>query len=200
MWRQFWRKVQRITAKILTEPSLRRWLFACVIAVGILAGVGGYTFFYAEGPSYLSDNPKSCANCHIMNSQYDSWQKSGHHAAAVCVDCHLPTSFIPMYAAKAMNGYHHSKGFTLQDFAEPIQIKPINSQILQNNCLRCHGPMVDTMLPGATTDRDAIRCVHCHRSVGHGPPAGLGRTDQGLAKEMPRGVVLPKSFRQKEPK
>jgi cytochrome c nitrite reductase small subunit len=135
-----------------------------------------------------------------MNSQYDSWQKSSHHAVAVCVDCHLPLGFVEKYAAKAMNGYHHSKGFTLQDFHEPIMIKPVNSQILQDNCLRCHGPMVDNMLAGATTDADAVRCVKCHGSVGHGPPAGLGRPDQGLAAESPYGTAMPESFQVKEKK
>ena len=44
-------------------------------------------------------------------------------ATASCVDCHLPHDFVGKYLAKADNGYHHSKGFTLQDFHEPILIK-----------------------------------------------------------------------------
>jgi cytochrome c nitrite reductase small subunit len=103
-----------------------------------------------------------------MNDQYDSWQKGGHRAVAVCVDCHLPADFLGKYAAKAANGYHHSKGFTLQDFHEPIMIKPGNSRILQNNCLRCHGDFVHSIVPGSTTDPEAVRCAHCHRGVGHG--------------------------------
>jgi cytochrome c nitrite reductase small subunit len=69
--------------------------------------------------------------------------------------------------AKASNGYHHSKGFTFQDFHEPIMIKPKNSQILQDACLGCHGDLVHEVVRGSTWDSDAIRCVHCHRSVGH---------------------------------
>jgi cytochrome c nitrite reductase small subunit len=30
------------------------------------------------------------------------------------------------------------------------------------------------LVAGATTDRDAVRCVHCHAGVGHGEPLGLG--------------------------
>ena len=55
-----------------------------------------------------------------MNDQYASWSRGPHHGAARCVDCHLPHEFIGKYVAKAVNGYHHSKGFTLQDFHEPI--------------------------------------------------------------------------------
>jgi cytochrome c nitrite reductase small subunit len=139
-----------------------------LVLAGVLAGLGAFTFHYAEGFSYFSTDPAACKNCHIMNEQYDSWRKAGHRAVAGCVDCHLPVDFVGKYMAKASNGYHHSKGFTFQDFHEPIMIKPVNSQILQDNCLRCHGDLVHAILPGSTTDADAVRCVHCHRGVGHG--------------------------------
>ena len=115
--------------------------------------------------------------------QYDSWQKASHHAVAGCVDCHLPSGFPGKYVAKALNGYHHSRAFTFQDFHEPIQITPRNAEILQENCLRCHEDLVHALVTGATTDRDAIRCVHCHQTVGHGEPAGLGGPDRGETDE-----------------
>ena len=68
-------------------------------------------------------------------------------------------------------GYHHSKGFTLQDFHEPILIKPRNAAILQEACVRCHGDFVhDALIAGARPGgaEDDRRCVHCHRGVGHG--------------------------------
>lgn len=130
--------------------------------LGLLAGVGTFTFSYAEGLSYFSSNPKACANCHIMEEQYDSWRKSSHHAAAGCVDCHMPhDSVIAKIVAKADNGFRHSKGFTLQDFHEPILITPRNSEILQANCLRCHEALAHEIALGA-------RCVQCHAHAGHG--------------------------------
>lgn len=144
------------------------------VAVGVLLGSGAFTFRYAEGLSYFSTDPAACANCHIMQNQYDSWQKASHHTAATCVDCHLPHDFVGKYVAKASNGYHHSKGFTLMDFEEPIRIKEANAAILQQNCLDCHGDITHGIVAGATTDADAVQCVHCHRDVGHGPTAGLG--------------------------
>jgi cytochrome c nitrite reductase small subunit len=136
--------------------------------LGAAAGLGLFTFHFAEGLSYFSSDPRACKNCHIMNDQYDSWSKGPHHAAAGCVDCHLPHTFIRKYIAKGENGYHHSKGFTLQDFHEPIMIKPKNAAILQESCLRCHGDFVHDIVRGSTTDEDAVQCVHCHRGVGHG--------------------------------
>jgi len=141
---------------------------------GVLLGVGVYAFHYAHGFSYLSSDPKACANCHIMQPQYDSWQKSSHHAVAKCVDCHLPQDFIGKYVAKTENGWHHSKGFTLQDFHEPIMIKPKNAAILQTNCLGCHGDLVHELVGGVNGEPGEVQCVHCHAGVGHGETAGLG--------------------------
>jgi cytochrome c nitrite reductase small subunit len=138
------------------------------LLLGALLGIGAYTFDYGEGLSYFSTDPKACKNCHIMNDEYASWLQGPHHGAAKCIDCHLPHAFVPKYLAKADNGYRHSKGFTLLDFHEPIQIKPRNAEILQANCLRCHGDFVHGIVRGSTTADDAVKCVHCHRGVGHG--------------------------------
>ena len=139
------------------------------LLIGTALGAGLYTFNYGEGLSYFSTDPRACANCHIMNDEYNSWQKAGHHAAAKCVDCHLPHEFIPKYMAKADNGWRHSKAFTLQNFHEPIQITPHNADILQANCIRCHGQFVHELVSGARAPtRDSVQCVHCHRNVGHG--------------------------------
>ncbi|MFH1463168.1 MAG: ammonia-forming cytochrome c nitrite reductase subunit c552 [Pseudomonadota bacterium] len=101
-----------------------------VLLSGMLLGVGGFTFHYSEGLSYLSADPAACVNCHIMRPQFEGWLKGSHHSVAVCVDCHLPHDLVGKYLAKAENGYHHSRGFTLQDFHEPIMIKPKNEEIL----------------------------------------------------------------------
>jgi cytochrome c nitrite reductase small subunit len=157
-----------------------RWL---AVTGGLLLGLSAFTFHYGEGLSYFSADPRACVNCHIMQPQFDSWQKASHHPVAGCVDCHLPRSLLPKLLAKAANGWHHSKGFTLEDFHEPIIIKPANSRILQENCLRCHADLVDNLVAGARTDRDAVVCVHCHPSVGHGERAGLGGRDRSERAE-----------------
>ncbi len=137
---------------------------------GIMFGLGGFTFLYAGGLSYASNKPETCINCHIMNDEYDSWEKSGHHHVAVCVDCHLPHALIPKLIAKARNGYNHSRAFTLGDYPQPIMITPVNAAILQENCVRCHSNLVQSAIlvpSGGSTE--AQLCVHCHRNVGHAP-------------------------------
>jgi len=147
--------------------------------VGVLIGVGGYTFYYAEGLSYMSSDPKACVNCHIMRSQYDSWQKSSHHTSATCAGCHLPDGFPEKYIAKARNGWNHSSAFTLQNFPEPILITAPNAEILQANCLRCH----DALVHDLSAASGPPRCVSCHVSVGHGEQVGLGGPRREEEKE-----------------
>jgi len=140
------------------------------VLLGVPLGLGLFTFRYAEGLSYFSNNPKTCINCHIMNEEFDSWEKSGHHHVAVCNDCHLPHALVPKLIAKSRNGWNHSSAFTLQNFHEPIMIGPRNAAILQENCLRCHADFVhDIVVMQSNKPEDTVSCVHCHSNVGHAP-------------------------------
>ncbi|MFO0846677.1 MAG: cytochrome c nitrite reductase small subunit [Gemmataceae bacterium] len=143
-------------------------LLLCLIA-GAVLGLGVYTFWYAEGGSYFSNDPRSCANCHIMNDQLESWQKSSHHGFATCNDCHTPHDFLGKWLSKARNGFWHSKGFTLQDFHEPIQISPRNAAALQENCVACHANLTHDIVTLGSAGEPGNNCVRCHASVGHGP-------------------------------
>jgi cytochrome c nitrite reductase small subunit len=132
-------------------------------AIGVAVGVGGYTFVYAKGASYLTNDPAACANCHVMGPWYDGWRKSSHHAVAVCNDCHTPADFVGKYMTKSSNGWHHSVAFSSGDFHEPIRARPVNAAIVEENCRRCHGDLA------AAVDGhgEAMPCVRCHDSVGH---------------------------------
>lgn len=138
------------------------------ILLGLLAGLGGYTFRYAEGLSYMSNDPEACVNCHIMRDQYQAWQASSHHAVATCNDCHVPHDFAGKMLAKAEHGWNHSRAFTMQDFHEPIAITPRSLADVQANCVRCHESTVDSLAPHVS-DLETIDCVRCHQAVGHGP-------------------------------
>ena len=58
-----------------------RWALLAA-GLGGLIGVGAYTFVYADGGSYLSDDPASCINCHVMQPHYDAWARSSHAAGS----------------------------------------------------------------------------------------------------------------------
>ena len=116
----------------------------------------------------MSDSPLTCVNCHIMRDHYDGWARSSHHAAATCNDCHTPHDLVGKYVTKAENGFWHSKAFTLQDFKEPIRIRPSNARVLIEACIHCHRDLVSEVVGHGTLGNETLNCVHCHASVGHG--------------------------------
>lgn len=145
------------------------------IAVGAVAGIGGYTFLYARGLSYLTNDPEACNNCHVMNEQFDGWLKSSHHGVAVCNDCHAPHTFFGKYWTKAVNGYFHSYAFTTGDFPETIRITERNRRIAEGNCRYCHAEMVARIDTGHGDD-DPMSCLQCHPGVGHPEFVAIGST------------------------
>jgi cytochrome c nitrite reductase small subunit len=144
---------------------------------GVAIGIGGYTFVYAEGASYLSNDPEACVNCHIMRDEFTAWQGSSHHAVAACNDCHTPHDFVGKYWTKAEHGFRHSKGFTFQDFHEPIRMKESSERVVLRNCVRCHEMAVDDITApwaGHGAREETNDCLRCHAGAGHGPMVSGG--------------------------
>ncbi len=141
-------------------------LVVLAVTMGLAAGIGAYTFVYARGASYLTNDPAACANCHIMREQYDGWAASSHRAVAGCNDCHTPHALVPKYATKALNGFWHSLAFTTGRFHEPIRINARNRAITESACRSCHADIVHAV-DAAPKAAGALSCIHCHNSVGH---------------------------------
>jgi cytochrome c nitrite reductase small subunit len=138
------------------------------VIVGGLLGVGGYTFIYAKGYSYLSNDPQACTNCHVMNAQYDGWVKGSHKHAATCNDCHTPHNLAGKYAIKARNGFFHSLYFTTGMFPDNIEIAPTSRAVTENACRRCHSDIVQAIDTGRHINGSReLSCLRCHNSVGH---------------------------------
>lgn len=135
-------------------------------AIGISLGLGSFTFIYGKGYSYFANDPKACVNCHIMRDQYNSWQRSSHSSVTTCNSCHLPENFFMKYFIKAENGFNHAWKFTLEDFNDPIRIRPHNFNIAMNACLKCHGSLMNS-LNHEKALLEGQACVKCHKDVGH---------------------------------
>ncbi|OAM90361.1 cysteine hydrolase [Termitidicoccus mucosus] len=155
-------------------PRIRvpRYLAA---ALGMLAGLGAYVVHISNAFSYLSDDPAACVNCHIMGSYYASHAHSSHKGAATCNDCHVPhTGVFAKYAFKARDGLYHASVFTLRGEPQAMMIKEAGANVVQANCVRCHGRLNEIVAPGAPVTLagklhgEGHLCWDCHRDVPHG--------------------------------
>ena len=136
------------------------------VAIGVAGGLGAYTFVYARGASYLTNDPKACVNCHVMREQFDGWVASSHRAVAVCNDCHAPHDLLGKYTTKAVNGFWHAVAFTTGRFHEPIEIGGRNRGVTEGACRHCHAEVV-LAIDAHPRRGGPIDCIRCHRSVGH---------------------------------
>jgi cytochrome c nitrite reductase small subunit len=142
------------------------------IAIGIALGLGAYTFGYARGYSYLTNDPAACANCHIMTEHFSAWTKGSHRSVATCNDCHTPHTFVGKYTTKARNGFWHSFYFTTGRFPDPLRITESNRRVTEASCRHCHTEITSAIDPPtaaahAADSRATTRCVRCHMYVGH---------------------------------
>ena len=141
--------------------------YALAALVGVVGGIGAYTFAYAKGASYLSNDPEACANCHVMGNHLAAWTQSSHRAVAVCNDCHTPPGLAPKYTTKALNGFWHSWAFTTGRFPDALRITGRNQRVTERACRKCHGEIVDAIEAHRATADDDLSCIRCHEHVGH---------------------------------
>ncbi len=136
------------------------------VLCGVFIGTSVYTFIYAKGWSYLTNDSSACANCHIMNEQYTGWIHSSHRYEISCNDCHTPPNMIGKWYTKMRNGFWHSYYFTVGGFHEPISISNASLKIVESACRNCHNNTVQ-MIDHEPRQSQELSCVRCHASVGH---------------------------------
>ena len=91
------------------------WRPAGFVVLGITGGMALFVFHTSRATSYLSDAPETCMNCHVMTTQYVTWQHSSHANVATCNDCHVPhTSLAAQYGFKAKDGLWRATVFTMR--------------------------------------------------------------------------------------
>ena len=145
-----------------------------MVISSILLGIFLFTLYVSKAHSYLSDNPKTCTNCHLMAPQYATWNLSSHREVAHCNDCHVPhNNVFNKYYFKAKDGMRHATIFTLRKEPQVIFIREEGAEVVHNNCIRCHSKLLtDPKLASIIADHNVHRtdrkCWECHREVPHG--------------------------------
>ena len=138
-----------------------------IIGIVILLAVLGLFAWVTDAPSYLTHEPATCNNCHVMDAQYENWYHASHARYAVCTDCHLPhQNIVSYYLYKGYSGMKDVVSFTFKTYPPAIRASAQTDEIIQANCIRCHADTVENIVAGAQPfDRT---CWSCHRSVAHG--------------------------------
>jgi cytochrome c nitrite reductase small subunit len=157
------------------------WKLPVILILGITCGLGIYLLKISKATSYLSDDPSTCVNCHIMAPQYATWGHSSHRQWASCNDCHVPhNNVFNKYFFKAKDGLRHSTIFTMRAEPQVIFIHEEGQEVVFNNCKRCHTNLLDIdqklvniNFNHAHSNR---KCWECHREVPHGRVNSLSST------------------------
>jgi len=160
-----------------------KWLWSMFALAGLVVGLGGYTFYVSRAWSYLSDEPAVCLNCHVMGSYYQAWDKSSHAVWASCNDCHVPQdNFINKYAFKAVDGLFHAAVFTAGAEPQVIRARQGSSEVIMDNCVRCHTPLVTEFTKMNVGYQEVLKgeakaCWDCHTQVPHTNISNLASND-----------------------
>ena len=162
------------------------WRKPVIVMLGIFFGLAAYAVYISKAPSYLSDNPKTCINCHVMVPQYANWAHSAHMRVANCNDCHVPhNNVFSKYFFKAKDGLRHATIFTLRTEPQTIYILEAGRKVVHQNCIRCHEKLLDdhqvaSMTEGYTNYKTQRDCIDCHRESPHGRVNGLASVPNAL--------------------
>ncbi len=150
------------------------WKYPAILIVGTFTGLFIYTFFASRAYSYLSDNPRTCVNCHVMSPYYATWTHSSHSRNATCNDCHVPQDNIfSKYYFKAADGLRHSAVFTIRGEKTAMQAIEASSTVIMDNCIRCHTQLNQEFVNTGRMGFKEMKamggntCWDCHREVPH---------------------------------
>ncbi|MBM4027483.1 MAG: cytochrome c nitrite reductase small subunit [Planctomycetes bacterium] len=175
-----------IVSRVLSIVTLAGLPRTLQIGIYSLAGVAlGMALVLARitnAGSYLSDDPQTCINCHVMTHAYASWQRGSHGHAAVCVDCHVPHDhLVARYAFKAWDGLRHSYVFTMRTEPQVLELSAAAVPVVQTNCVRCHADQLEMVRLAETQER---RCWDCHQNI-HGEVRSLSGSPPELRPSLP---------------
>ena len=164
-----------------------------IIIGGIIVGGGALFMYMLRAHTYLGDDPAACVNCHIMSPYYATWFHSSHARDATCNDCHVPhENIVKKWTFKGMDGMKHVAAFLTKSEPQVIQAHEASSQVIMNNCIRCHTQLNTEFVKTGKIDYmmsmvgEGKACWDCHRDVPHGGKNSLSATPAAI-------VPLPES-------
>ncbi len=170
------------------QPKKLTLVMATVLVLGV-------AFLLRQSPRYLSNRPEACLGCHVMQAPHQAWSLGPHAKVAVCNECHVPHGGgFRALAFKAWAGVRHGAVLAVGATPSRLRIRPASAQVVKENCLRCHGGLVEIpqvrFMPRGDGEGEVAsqvrgrgnwprprtayhadprrNCMECHRGKGHG--------------------------------
>jgi cytochrome c nitrite reductase small subunit len=171
------------------------WQRPVIILAGIFFGLTAFVFYSSRITTYLGDQPETCINCHVMIPHYANWAHDSHRRGATCNDCHVPhNNIVNKYFYKGTEGFHHAAAFTLRLEHQVIIMEEEEREMVQQNCIRCHGKTVSkgfiyAVQPDYHNWLEDRWCIDCHREIPHSIVNGLASTPNALSIQRTNGIV-----------
>ncbi len=165
------------------------WRIYTNVLIAVIVGLAAYLVHVSKATSYLSDDPKTCVNCHIMAPQYATYAHSSHREWANCNDCHVPHKWTDkivrkVQASKEIFAFLMGNISTEEKFYARRKHLAIREwQRMKENdsqeCRNCHnfdfmdfseqGPRSVKQHSTALANGDKT-CVDCHKGIAHQLP------------------------------
>jgi nitrate/TMAO reductase-like tetraheme cytochrome c subunit len=147
----------------MRAPGIFWLILAVVAAIGIVGGAAAW------GALTYTASPAFCASCHVMETRYVSWRRSGHADRASCIECHSEPG--PWGELKAhLNGTRYLYVMLTGEKSGAI----LRAEVAAATCERCHSP---AGLPERTPHLvvrhglhrgRGVECTACHAGLVHG--------------------------------
>jgi len=153
----------------------RRQKIISMVAGGMICGLVGYTAYVFRLTSYLSDDPATCMNCHVMSPYYATWNHSAHSRNTTCNDCHVPNDHaVRKWLFKGTDGMRHTTIFLMNREPQVIQAIDRSASVIMDNCIRCHQQLNSEFVKTGKINFEMAKmgegkaCWDCHRETPHG--------------------------------
>lgn len=130
-----------------------------------LAFAGFCMMLLTKMPALGLDGPVFCGQCHVMQEQVDTYLHSAHQFDATCGDCHIPHDLVYGAAYKAFTGTRDIVAVVTSTVPGGIRTTFHGKKVIQQNCLRCHGDLLEQV--GDTVSEGGKNCFDCHRHTPH---------------------------------
>lgn len=139
-----------------------KWALRGLVVVSLALGL--FTLFalllQVPGVAQSIGSAQACATCHNMSPQAESQIRAPHRSLA-CIDCHAPSGVVEKAVAEVESASAHLIAY----FSGPpdaIHATQKTKEIVQANCLNCHGQLVREIEHGG-----GQYCFQCHRTTHH---------------------------------